>query len=486
MTTKLNLQIIDDAGVEQALLMDFDITSYGNVFPTMMKELKLAFVKAFELVEPLLKTPQLKVVVMLEQAQKGDSFFALASYDSERSDFDVAYFHVYYDTILDLTEKVTSNPDCHITETEYFSTVVHELVHAADCMNISETNKLREKDIENGKISQNTFELLKGNAPLYDVLWYVLSFLSKFRSEGVAILGENLLRGKSFFIFGSNLSNDDSQSYYNRIPELEFEDNPVETYVFFGQLLNDILKNASDLPFHERFEVEKSWLFQKQKSNFAYKFGEKLLFWLLLEANPELLLRVDDLEKENSLQSFDAKFQAFAYEILQLALEFDLSDFVNGLLALNQKHDGQLFDGHAFFGLCSIIQDNAYQPIENNFIKIVNDIFSSSINNDEEKFLSLVNEICGYPMTIDEIESAFSAFDWDGEYQDIFPEIKSFASYLLPVAKSGNEIAIWALTYLFDDEDLINDNITIFGYQDDYIVLRSAVQLLYNQGIGFN
>jgi hypothetical protein len=54
----------------------------------------------------------------------------------------------------------------------------------------------------------------------------------------------------------------------------------------------------------------------------------------------------------------------------------------------------------------------------------------------------------------------------------------------LPLAiKDENEIAIWALTYLFDEEELIYDSIPIFRYQDDWLVLDAALRLINNYSI---
>lgn len=52
-------------------------------------------------------------------------------------------------------------------------------------------------------------------------------------------------------------------------------------------------------------------------------------------------------------------------------------------------------------------------------------------------------------------------------------------NYLLPLAiEEQNEIAIWSLTYLFDEEELIYDSIPFFGYQDDWLVLNAAIRLI--------
>jgi uncharacterized membrane protein YkvA (DUF1232 family) len=53
------------------------------------------------------------------------------------------------------------------------------------------------------------------------------------------------------------------------------------------------------------------------------------------------------------------------------------------------------------------------------------------------------------------------------------------ATILYPLAVfENNEIAKWALTYLLDDEDLIYDDISIIGWQDDWLVLNAALNII--------
>ena len=54
----------------------------------------------------------------------------------------------------------------------------------------------------------------------------------------------------------------------------------------------------------------------------------------------------------------------------------------------------------------------------------------------------------------------------------------SIEKYGLASFFENNEIAKWALTYLLDDEDLIYDDISIIGWQDDWLVLNAALNII--------
>jgi hypothetical protein len=64
--------------------------------------------------------------------------------------------------------------------------------------------------------------------------------------------------------------------------------------------------------------------------------------------------------------------------------------------------------------------------------------------------------------------------------EDIIEDIRKMADVLIKLAQTnGNEVALWALTYLFDDQDLIHDDISYLGWQDDWVVLDSAMRILH-------
>jgi uncharacterized membrane protein YkvA (DUF1232 family) len=90
-----------------------------------------------------------------------------------------------------------------------------------------------------------------------------------------------------------------------------------------------------------------------------------------------------------------------------------------------------------------------------------------------------MGEIIGSKMDMEELEEGHRLLMSIKTDEDILVDIQQKAEKLLPLAiNENNPIAIWALTYLYDDQDLVHDQIAILGYQDDWLVLDAALRLI--------
>jgi len=161
--------------------------------------------------------------------------------------------------------------------------------------------------------------------------------------------------------------------------------------------------------------------------------------------------------------------------ILKTALEMDLSDYINGLIKEPFHHsESSIIDKQIILNYCAYIQgETNYEAIT-----ILND---NSYNQAYEMFIKLMETTVGYKMSQKEIMDYSSSFVADEKSEEIKQCVIKQMSLLLPLAiKEKNEIAQWALTYLFDEEELIYDTIPIFGYQDDWLVLDAALRLINN------
>ena len=155
----------------------------------------------------------------------------------------------------------------------------------------------------------------------------------------------------------------------------------------------------------------------------------------------------------------------------------DMSDYINALV--NCDHDeiqGAFMSKETLFKLCAVIQN------EHNSEAIR--IFSENKEENSDPlaktlFLSLMQSTVYSCMTNEELILNYNQFVQNSSPEDIMATIKQQATFLLPFAtEKNNEIAQWALTYLFDEEDLIFDNISLLGCQDDWIVLDAAIQMV--------
>jgi len=85
----------------------------------------------------------------------------------------------------------------------------------------------------------------------------------------------------------------------------------------------------------------------------------------------------------------------------------------------------------------------------------------------------------GYAMETEEINQLYNEFLNKDDTEDIIKNIKHLCKPLLHQLNTQQcEISRWALTYLLDDEDLIHDELTNLGYQDDAMVLNSALKFI--------
>lgn len=210
-----------------------------------------------------------------------------------------------------------------------------------------------------------------------------------------------------------------------------------------------------------------------KSSSQAYVYGHIILLLVLAlqnEAEKETLLEAVDyllgeVDKKPSTEN--------SLTILKLAISTDLSDYISGLLIEPfHHHKSSIIDKQVILNFCAHIQGESNSEA----IQILNE---NSFRTVYEKFVELMEITVGYQMTIEELKDFSIDFKTDENSDEIKKCIQKQIDYLLPLAENQkNEIAIWALTYLFDDEELIYDNIPFFGYQDDWIVLNAAIRLI--------
>lgn len=94
-----------------------------------------------------------------------------------------------------------------------------------------------------------------------------------------------------------------------------------------------------------------------------------------------------------------------------------------------------------------------------------------------------MDQIMGCCMKEEELDGLYQKFTNHPIDDPSYPELKEKAALLYSILKNDadpdrKEIAQWALTYLFDEEDLIHDDIPGIGYVDDLVVLDYAIDLL--------
>ena len=101
----------------------------------------------------------------------------------------------------------------------------------------------------------------------------------------------------------------------------------------------------------------------------------------------------------------------------------------------------------------------------------------------ETAFNEAMNQIMGSCISEEELNDLYAKFMEDTNMFSLYPKLKDKITALYSVLKIDSNpdrkrLAQWALTYFFDDEDIIHDNVNGLGLVDDETVIDYAIQLL--------
>jgi hypothetical protein len=241
-----------------------------------------------------------------------------------------------------------------------------------------------------------------------------------------------------------------------------------------------VLGEACDLHYYN--EIEKHEVYEKLNEIYlsAYNYAELILLVLLETLNPNLshkCIKAQDYilgKAKNELTNSDM------HELLKIAMDIDVSEFINGILRHPFFDKNQaLISRKLLFECCAIIQDDTEVINEDGITLFAKTIGVIGYNQSASSFISSMKATIGSCMSDNEIKELYVVFTKKEYLEDIVESVKKMANILYPIAiDENNEIAKWALTYLLDDEDLIYDDISIIGWQDDWLVLNAALNIL--------
>jgi len=382
--------------------------------------------------------------VNLEQEKKINQSNVLACFDSEKSTANILYFRIYYDSILQLATYLNQSDGAEILK-QFKSTLYHELMHAADLENLKEQLNRHDIDFkEHENIVAGAFFDANQSLKQVNVQWALLNFFSKFRAEGIAILGEKLLNNN----FGENVL--------------------VQKDVFksFNDTLNRVLEICSGLQFFNNFQSNHAIKELEELGLLAYVYADLLFIHALQkqEIVDELRLKnLSDLPSVNNRQE--------VIKLMKVFIETDLSEFIQLLLSLPELNFRE-----KFLHICAVIQREGDTKTIAAFSR---QLLWTGFNKDAALFIKIIKNSMGSKIPYSEMIDMHDKFLQKSFPEDIIDDIRKMAEVLIKHAQeTRNEVALWALTYLFDDQDLIHDDISYLGWQDDWVVLNSAIRIL--------
>lgn len=453
----LNIKIIDDSGIEDLLHFEYRNKGIEINFQLFKNYIEELFFAEFQRVAALFKEKVISLSVRLEQNSpiaNNNTHVKLASFNGYVSSANNLFFSLYYESLKSIFKSFQNK--ISFEAVKYSSTILHEIIHAADLVAIKEVIKNHQKSLKSNdqiriKAANFSFYPIEEEPVDYDVQWTLLHYLDTYRTEGIAIIGEKIFHHKKFS--------------YKKLNEDQI----------FRQDLNIVLKEVSQFKFFNRIQNKRSLeLIQKLKLR-SYDISDLILFKLISK-------KFDEFKSFDSLTDYINYLEKTAdlslnIKLLKYLIHFDLSDFIQSLLSYRTSNNKVLIDQEEFYKYCFILQNEENQKGLSDFIQLVN---QSSFHFDEKLFLDTMKSTVFSVMPKKEIIKLFGDFkrlDIGGSREDIYQEIIVLGERLIEKFDKNEKIVSWALTYLLDDEDLVHDNLNYVGLQDDWFVLNAATHL---------
>lgn len=438
------LEIKDTSGVENLIQFDFRDSASSNVFYDVRTFIKIQFEECIANVISMFPQNNLLFSVNLEQEKKISQSNVLACFDSEKSTANVLFFRIYYDSILQLATCLTQSDGADVIK-QFKSTLYHELMHAADLENLKEQLNRHDIDFkEHENIVAGAFFDANQLSSQVNVQWALLYFFSKFRAEGIAILGEKLM----------------SNNYRENVLEKK------EVFKSFNDTLHRVLEICSGLQFFNNFQNHHAIKELEELSLLAYDYAD-LLFIHALQKH-EI---VDELRFRNPSDLTSVNGRQEIIELMKIFIETDLSEFIQLLLSFPELNFRE-----KFLHICAVIQREGDSKTISEFSR---HLLWTGFNKDAALFIKIMKSTIGSRIPLSEMIDMHDKFLQKSYPEDIIDDIRKMAEVLIKHAQeTSNEVALWALTYLFDDQDLIHDDISYLGWQDDWVVLNSATRIV--------
>ena len=317
-------------------------------------------------------------------------------------------------------------------------TAIHEMFHAADQQMLFNgyqlTHSLHSEMSNYGVFEQNQLNQSKA-------LLQTLLIFNHYRAEGLAVLGENLLMKTRISYVG----------------------HPVENFRngFLGIIINSCAKIDGD-----NTDLDTDFM------DYAYNDAPFILLLVLYKRgfiNKELTQNTVDSIVGECFKLTDEEVQT----VMKAALNLSLSGFIHGLVLLGNEVTPIM----PFLYFCGKLQFDFEKSNAEAFAQLTMQPESVDI------FNVAMDQIMGFRIPESELDNHFQNFMNHTLNDSSYPELKDKVSSLYSILKHDSnsdrkQLAQWALTYFFDDEDLIHDEIDGIGFVDDMIVLDYAIKLL--------
>ena len=316
------------------------------------------------------------------------------------------------------------------------------MFHAADKQMLEDSHKVFTAIQNDIAETCDNFDQREENANI--ALLKTLQVFNHYRAEGIAILGESLLMKKQFGTVT----------------------HAVEQFCKVFELT----MMRAQMKMNGRRD---EWnVFNDESFHKAYAVAPIILLLILGKRG--------DIEHELAIKALEGlstgKYEVTEEDvvtIMQASLALTLSGYIQGLTNMGD----QVAPIRPFLNFCGSIQQDSD---EDNVVAYEHLLLRPR---SEAAFNEAMNQIMGSCIPEEELNGLYAEFMEDANTDSLYPKLKEKITALYSVLKiDGNpdrkRLAQWALTYFFDDEDIIHDDVNGLGLVDDETVIDYAIQLL--------
>lgn len=401
---------------------------------TVRVHFRTGAIKVFQEVlgKPMPESLTVDMAVSNRDEIEGECAARLASFNSKRSTEGALHFTIREITIRTLLQSEDS--------TLFESTVVHEMFHATDLFMLNNGNKLIQT-IRNA-VNNKTDVCCSNKKDGLSALLGTLQVLHHYRAEGVAILGESLVMKNQFG------------------PIVDVTSQFCSVFKF--------MMMRSQMRLHDQ-ETE---IFDEQTFHTAYAVAPIILL-MILDKRGDIKHNL----AQKALKALDSgHFDLTDDEariIMQSALSLSLSGYIQGLMCIGD----QVSPIRPFLDFCGQMQDECDDENISVFEKLVQE------PENEGAFNTAMDSIMGCCIPDEELNRLYNDFMENSLEDDSYLQVKEKLTVLHRILNNDmgsdrQRIAQWALTYFFDDEDVIHDDVPGIGLVDDITILDYAIRLL--------
>ena len=424
----MNFELVVCKEIETNILTKYNLSNYHLKKDLFLHEFKKSFIEDYSKIE-FLNVVNLSNVRVRIQSQISESIKARVYLDEVDSETFV--IHLFKDLY---TEFILNDNSINFS-----SLILHELVHFMDIALL--------KEIKN-EFNLNKFKFKSLDTFHSSVQWLFIHLLSTIRNEGVAILGEKILSGDNDFL-----------SQEEAFKMLENDLNLAISLCHSTLYRDNITLN----------ELKKTLLSIEEN---AYNYADVVLFHML---------RNNQLNK-TSLDLTYSKSDDFSFsslKTLEAAFMFDLSEWIRELLKIEMNNQVHFQIDYSKFSELSqlLIRNENLNQNQANFESIL--LFA--YQNKGEDFIEFIKHITDCKLDYLIIQQKLKTNEFIESSHDIYSDILVLANRLFESRNHMNqELIDWSLSYLFNKSDVLSDELSFLGLQDDWMVLE-ATSILINK-----